>query len=806
MAYDVRLTGKLKNGVDIFGQMPERPDRPQMLAMFANTETERKLLKAYLDESFPDARPPVAWFSESENCDALQHEGMVDALAQSETLDIIPIGVVWKPKSNEQQGWREIASWMRLVDSNSKQRSILRKTPERSGIVIAEFGTRKALQARYDKMSGNNLPPAKTDLNALADFVALQAAITIERDSRVATGDTIKYPRHVISSIWGRPIFQAQLAEIAEASGRDLEEVRTEARECLQELIPKVRAPHVSASTSFMRFLCRLGYDQKLVFDEERMKQIRQLTLNRPTALVWTHKTHVDGPAMIAASRDANFPLVHLVGGANMAFFGIGYLMSRAGTIFIRRKIDSDVYKVVLRFYISWLLEKRFPVSWALEGTRSRNGKLMPPRFGILKYVVEAAAKENMTDLTIVPVSIYYDLIAELGDYATEQTGAVKRKESISWFIGYMRSLRKPLGRISLGMGDPVTVDTTDPAFNDAFEAGDESFSIALQKLAFDASVKANEVTPLTPSSIFALVLTGAEPRALTEEECRIGLREILDWAEKRGIPVTDELKDYQPEKIRDVIAAMVEIGVVERFDGETENLYSIADDKHFEASYYRNNSIHFFVNKAIVELALVKASEAGAAQAVTAFWDEVIYLRDTFKFEFFYPELEVYKEEIAQEVALFEPSWLSRLAGGGAMELLKTMRPLVAHAVLRPFAEAYTIVADVILDEEGTSVLEEKAVVESALKRGKQAFLQRRITSEESIGKLMFSNGYQLAANRGLVPGGTSDIKAARQAFVRELGDLAQRLRVIGEIAAAPRSDDDPTSRATILNVVGKD
>ena len=807
--YRPELNGKLASGVEIYGQPPKRPGRPQLFALFANTPTERQILQEYVDQAVSHLaaidKPLIAWFREVDNADHLEHEGMIEGLTVSESLDITPIGVAWKPEHQEQQSWREIRRWMKLVDSNRRQASMLRKAPERVAVIIGEFGTRKALQARYDKMSGDNLPPARTDLQALANFVALQAAITIERDSRSATGQTIKYPRHVTRSIWGRPIFQARLEEIAKESGRDLEEVKSEARDCLKELVPNVQAPHVAFSTVFFRKICQLGYDEHLVYDDERMAEIRELALTRPTALVWTHKTHIDGPAMLTASHESSFPLVHLIGGNNMAFFGIGYLMRRAGAIFIRRKMDSVVYKAVLQHYLTWLLEKRFPVSWALEGTRSRNGKLMPPRFGILKYVVEAAAKENMKDLTIVPISIYYDLIAELGDYASEQTGATKRKESIAWFTGYLRSLRKPLGRISLGIGDPVVVDTTSEEFNTAFEGGNEQFSIALQKLAFEASVKANDVTPITPSSILSLVLTGAAPKALTEQECTDEMWAIRDWAVSRDLPLTDELQEPDIEKVRDVARAMREIGVVTRYEGGVEHVYSIAEGKHFEASYYRNNAIHFFVTKAIIELALVKAADVSPAKAHETFWDEVVMLRDTFKFEFFYPEIDQFKSSVEDELDLVDAGWKARLATGQAASLLQEMDVLVAHAVLRPFAEAYSIVADVMLASDGMTALDKNDVVAGALKLGKQAYLQRRISSEESIGKLMFSNGFKLASNRGLVRGGT-DMKAARSSFVRELNDVTTRLRRISEIVEQKRLNPSEPTRDTVLSVVGTD
>ena len=109
------------------------------------------------------------------------------------------------------------------------------------------------------------------------------------------------------------------------------------------------------------------------------------------------------------------------------------------------------------------------------------------------------------------------------------------------------------------------------------------------------------------------------------------------------------------------------------------------------------------------------------------------------------------------------------------------------------------------MLSADSKSPIEKDEIVSGALKLGKQAYLQRRITSEESIGKLMFSNGFKLASNRGLVRGGT-DMKAARMGFVRELNDITHRLRQVGEIVNEKRLTSSPETGTTILSVVGKD
>jgi len=89
----------------------------------------------------------------------------------------------------------------------------------------------------------------------------------------------------------------------------------------------------------------------------------------------------------------------HTAGGINMNFFPMGALMRRTGIFFIRRSFkDNEVYKLVLRQYIDYLVEKRFPLEWYIEGTRSRSGKLMPPRFGLLAYVVDASGARLYVD------------------------------------------------------------------------------------------------------------------------------------------------------------------------------------------------------------------------------------------------------------------------------------------------------------------------------------------------------------------------------------------------------------------------
>ncbi|MEL7028641.1 MAG: 1-acyl-sn-glycerol-3-phosphate acyltransferase [Pseudomonadota bacterium] len=771
--------------VDVLGAAPVAvADEPRLLLFIANTAAERELLQEY-SASLPAGAPKPVWISIEGREETIRHDGLTEMLAEAPDLRLTPVGVLWRGGGERASG-RIRAAWAqeRLLTNDRLQRRTIKSHPERCAILYGEDAFRSALKARFARTA-----EATEELGPFADYIARQAALTVQRDSRKFVQGPAKLPRFVAPAVWARVDFQTRLAEIARDQGRPLDEVRQEARACLSELIPRARPFYVALGNAILRFARRLGYEEHIVYAKEEVERVRQTALTKPTAFLFTHKSHVDGMVLMNATYDEEFPLVHMIGGNNMAFLGMGYVMRQSGTVFIRRATKGDdVYKAALRHYLAYLLEKRFPIAWSLEGTRSRNGKLMPPRFGILKYVVEAAAKNSMSDLHLFPVSIYYDLIAEVTDYAHEQTGGAKRPESLAWFADYLRSLRKPLGRLSMAFGEPVVVDASQDEYRSSAGQDPDAFSIALQKLGFEASVSANNATPITPSAVMALVLSRAAPQALTEEEASADLVALLRWAGRRNIPMTEDLKAGDESRVRAVAEAMIEVGVVSRYDEGLEPVFAVSPDQYFAASYYRNSVVHFFVDKAICELAALKAAEVEDGAPLNAFWTEIAALRDLFKFEFFYPEWETHQAQLRKELARWDSGWETLLASGQAAKLLSRGQPLLAHAVLRPFAEAYTVVADVLLHLEPGADDGEKPVVAAALKLGKQLYLQRRIAGLESVGRLMFSNGYRLAANRGLFDV-AGDVTGARVGFLRELSDVARRIRQIEAICTHERA-----------------
>ncbi|MEE4107947.1 MAG: glycerol-3-phosphate 1-O-acyltransferase [Halieaceae bacterium] len=683
---------------------------------------------------------------------------------------VLPLRIVWRT-SLQRKGTRPRPR--DLLFGNPRRpgprraRRLLRQDRDAAVCVAGAPATLDELRRRMEERQG-----AGASERDLATFIAAQAGLALDVAERRLQGSRYKVPRRVASNLLASAKFRDALAEVSQQTGRDMDDLLGEADTIMRELIARPQPFWLDVMAQVNHWVMHLGYDAEVVIDREGLERVRQWSREHPTALLWTHKTHVDGFAVNSVFFDNDFPNPHILGGVNMAFAGLGFLARRAGAIFIRRSFQDDLlYKTVLRQYIGYLMEKRFPLSWAFEGTRSRVGKLMPPRYGLLKYVMDAAHATDARKLHIIPISISYDMIGDVHDYAAQESGATKRPESLRWFLGYLRGLRQPMGKIYFDFGEPVVLDHV-PSPEDPRE---------LQQVAFAVGVAVNRVSPITLPSLISMVLLGSAPRALTADELAMEVNALAEWSHKRGISLTQNLEEQDDAQIDSLTEKMIACGLLTRYDDGPERVYAIAAEQHGIASYYRNTVIHYFLNKAIAELALVHLAQQDEASP-EAFWEEAERLRDFFKFEFFYAPREQFHRDVNAELSRYQPAWESTLTTPQAAQtLFQRLQPRVAHMVLLPFVEAYRVVADVLARQNGSEPLEEKECVQQALAYGRQAYLQRRITSEASIGKLFFSNGFRLLENMELTGAVAPDQgpvqREARLQVAQTFRDLQRRL-----------------------------
>jgi len=766
---------------------PQSSNERVVFLLDAASGFEADLLRDWIDENRPRSGGSAqlqALRIPSSRRPRRARTGVLEAtLAGSDDVLFAPLRVAWL--APEKEGRRE-ARWVDLPSDPRdpgpvRARLVRRFSPDRCRVVVGEAATASALRRRWREAFG---PDAETA--GLENFVVRQAALALDRAERRLRGGRYKIPRFLEEEVLERPSFRAGLERLA----RDLDRPQVKVRRAAKRYLREIAANHSPLWIDVFARLCRSsstrGYDHLRVEPSE-IESLRELSLHHPVVLLPTHKSNLDHPVVFRALHEAGLPPSHTAGGDNMNFFPQGPVARRAGIFFIRRSFkDNEVYKFVLRNYIDFLVEKRFPLQWFIEGGRSRSGKLLPPRYGLLSYVVDSYLRGKSEDVMLIPVSVAYDQISEVSDYAAEQRGAPKEREGIIWFVRFLRSLGRKYGNIDLRFGEPLSLRSALGAPTGESTTDD----LLVPKLAFEVCTRINQVTPVTPISLAMLAVLGAGDRAMSLAEIHRALADLAAYVAKRGLLTSEKIRFESEQKVRDTLDLLVESGVLERFEEGPEVIYSVAQDQHLAAAYYRNTVIHFLTTGAIGELALLRAADAPPGEGVRTFWDEALRLRDLLKFDFFFPHKEQFRREVREELALHARDWEQRVDDPDeAREILESIRPFHAHRTLRAFFEAYALVADrlAVLGED--SAEDESSIVRDCLVWGKQYVRQRRIRNAESVSKTLLQNGIRLAANRDLLASESPGLSARRARLSGELHDTIRRIDAIHALASARRA-----------------
>ncbi len=696
---------------------------------------------------------------------------------------ILPMRVVWL--AAEHRGRRSLRArdFLSLRDPRDPdvitQQVTLRTNPDRARLISGAAATAAELRSQWQE---------SVEVMPIDEFVSRRAWLALERSERHLRGTRYKIPKFVHEEILRRGEFKDGLAEIAPQLGRPVDQMLRKSGRYLKEIAASHSPFVIDLVASGIRFIYRQGYGS-INYDTTQFQDLYHLGNQHPLVFLPSHKSNLDHLVLQYSLWENDLPPNHTAGGINMNFFPVGPLIRRTGVFFIRRSFkDNPTYKFVLRSYIEYLIEKRFPLEWYLEGGRSRTGKMLPPRYGMLAYVADAISNGKSDDVYLIPTAITYDHIQEVGSYAAEQRGEGKEKESATWLVKTIRSLRNRYGNIHLRFGEPVSMAKE----LDIGLSGEER-QVDVAKIAFEVMLRINRVTPITPTSLATVALLAAGDHALTREELAAHLGELVDRVAERDLPSTEPLAVLKSDQgIDDVMGALAEHGIVTIHSTGPEQVFQIVADQHLAAAFYRNTIIHFFLNSAIAEVALAAAAESGGGD-VEAFWSEVAAMRDMLKFEFFFAERAEFQEEIHQELALFDPEWADAISQGADSinKLLRSITPLSAPWALRSFVEAYLVVAEELEERPADEVWDEEACLECALGRGEQYRRQRRLRASESVSKSLFTNALKLAANRDLLDSQSPDLAERRKAFAAELRMAVRRLTYLETIDRERRNHD---------------
>ncbi|WLP88708.1 glycerol-3-phosphate 1-O-acyltransferase [Gordonia sp. NB41Y] len=742
---------------------------PVLVLTKARTPSEMRAVTDWASSTYPDAE--------------VHQLADVDYDALPPQALLVPVRPVWLP-AVRQGGERRVSLGDVLVLSNPRrparlmQPLIQSRRPDSLRVAAGAPATIAELRSRYSRSQAEGEP--------FGEFVSVQASLSAERAERQIVGDRYKVPRLVAEQISSSARFQSGAAALAATLGRQTDAVMAEATDKLSTFVAtQSRLMDDVFSATFNRLHERAW---NVSVDVDHLNELR--TLNKSTGLIFlpSHRSYVDPLVLAKVLRNNDFPPNLVLGGNNLAFWPVGPVARRAGMIFIRRKFGADpVYKFAMRSYLAYIVEKRFNLEWYIEGGRSRTGKLRQPKLGLLTYVVDAVGQLDDADVTIVPTSIVYDQLHEIGAMAAEDAGGTKKPEGVAWLLRYAKAQRHYLGEARVRFGAPISLRAA------LADAGDGP--ARLDKVAFRVMDEINSATPITATSLVGFALLGAQDRAYTLPEIEAILSPLLTYIARSDLPGPDPTL-CRGVGLTQTLRVLAGNGVVSCFEGGVEPVWSIVPENRAVAAYYRNGALHHFVDRAIVEVGMLAVAEGEVTHLgdpeshdslLSASQQEALRIRDLLKFEFFFPPKTEFLHRLGQELDLLAPGWREVTpTQDWTYEVLHGHTgALLARRTLQPFFDAQLVVATRLV-QLGSASRDRDDLVADCLGLGKQLSLQNVVRSKDSVSKDLYEGGYQLADNRGLIHGeNTDDLPPARQQWLDEVELMRDRLSRIASIEA---------------------
>lgn len=581
----------------------------------------------------------------------------------------------------------------------------------------------------------------------------------IERERRAVVGPAAKAAERVRTEIVRSPRLGAVIQDIA---GGDKALARQKAEEALSMLEELQAQPNPNVIKG-MGMLLRWGFNRiyrGIEFDAADVERVRKASKEGTLLLLPSHKSHIDYLILSYFFYEHNLPMPTIAAGDNLNFKPVGPIFRRCGAFFIRRSFKGDrLYAAVVDAYIRRLIRDGYPIELFLEGGRSRTGKLLEPKFGLLNMIVDAALAVPTQKVQFVPVSIGYERVVEADSYQRELSGAEKKQEEAADLLGASEVLRHSYGRINLQFGQILTLDEirSDLGLEPDALSRPAKRRAVVTRLGNRVMDEINRVTAVAPGSLTATALLSTENATTSEEELIATAARLLSVAERAGARVTTPMLTFdgalRGQSIREALGMFEDTELLVLSPGSPGAGRDVraVPDKRMQLDTSKNIILHFFVERALVAASLDRVDGRFVPTDRATVARRVLWASRLFKHEFRF-RADAPFEEILEQTCheMIEQGHLAlasdtegaaRLAPGPGELGWSGDEWLVRYVrLLGAFFESYWITAkslDALLDDAKTDKDLEKLV----LARGRELLSNSSARHPESVSRPLIKN-----------------------------------------------------------------
>ena len=537
--------------------------------------------RGFWDERL-DRRPPP------------QLRQMIEALREDPQLeiDLVPVAVYWSRAPQKERSWFRLLFVEDWALTSRARRFMQVLVNGRDSII--EFDDPISLRSLLGEQIG-------VAVHGRRVARTLRALYAKHRAARI--GPDLSHRRTIVTSVLRTSAVRAVVAQEMREKKLTRHQAILRAKRFAEEIA-------ANYSHSFIRFmesaLSRLWNRLYDGVEFGHVETLERTAEGNEIVYVPCHRSHMDYLLLSYVIYVNGFAIPHIAAGINLNLPIVGRFLRKGGAFFIRRSFRGNaLYTVVFMKYLAAIMARGHSIEYFIEGGRSRTGRLLQPKTGMLSMTVRSFLRDPARPVVFVPVYFGYDRIVEGSTYIGELSGKAKEKESVFGLLRTVRKLRQRFGKVHVNLGEPISLtrilDQHEPNWR-AQKFEDDTrvpwVNKAVDALAGHIMCNINAAAAVTPIGLLAMTLLATPRQALPETDL---LRQIdLYSALLRGFPYSDRVTITEmsgPE----ILAYGMSMQMITRQEQGLGDIVRMSDENAILATYYRNNILHLFALPSMV-------------------------------------------------------------------------------------------------------------------------------------------------------------------------------------------------------------
>jgi glycerol-3-phosphate O-acyltransferase len=582
--------------------------------------------------------------------------------------------------------------------------------------------------------------------------------LQLNRHRQSITGPVRKSKQELKESILTRDRLRQFMKTHAANRKVPIHEIHRQADAYLEEIAANYRPAFIKIGAVIVGWIIRTMFDG-VTINHDVLGRVKGMARKGPLVLIPCHKSHIDYLILDYILYHNNMAVPHIAAGKNLSFWPMGPLFRAGGAFFLRRSFGGAVlYSKVFAEYIYKLLEEGYNIEQFIEGGRSRTGKLLMPKLGLLSILINAYKDGACNDMIFVPIYIGYDRIVEEKSYLHELGGGQKETENLWQVIRARKLLKKRYGKIYIQFHDPFSMNhllSTQERL--LAEMKPKEVNSLIRKLGYRIINAINRVTVVTPHAIVAGAILNVSKDSFSFSQLQAVNDIYLKHLKAQNIKLSDTLASEHErafEQVLDIYCQrkFVEILPQSKAGSQTERQFTINETRRLYLEYYKNNCVAFFVPAAYTAMAILEQNafrfSASDLHAGYAFW------QDFFAYEFAYDVDSSPEYNVRKSIKAFIDSGIVNphptlpdtydITPAG-------LRQLNLFALfLKTFLESYWIVLSHYIRNSQEAIKTKDRLKEIAA-RGNRMYKRKEVERKEALSKVSYQNAVEFFASKGI-------------------------------------------------------